>query len=225
VALALFRDASRSQVLLGIRRDVPSMRRHPNVVSTPTGRIPTVVFDLVAAGVPRLRDAGVRVLDHDGPAATATAFTIGSGDFTWSPAALAVDALITKKLGLADAVITQRFAATAAPAVIALDMVDDPWGTGSSEPTEMLTFAAIVTEGASQIPDQTAAYSRLWWAERDRVLSAMAEGDASLLAPTLDPVRFGIGGLCMRSAVALLSGPGRPRSSGDGRTGPPRASV
>ena len=43
VSLVCFRDASRSQVLLGVRRPTPFAARHPAVLSTPTMAVPASV--------------------------------------------------------------------------------------------------------------------------------------------------------------------------------------
>jgi len=199
VSLVLFRDDTRQEVLLGVRRNVPSMPRHPGVLSTPTARVPEPLFAILAHDArPRLTKVGIQLRSAGG------SFRLGTGDFSLRPAAFVLENLAARKVGIADALVGQRFEAVAALAATALDIVEDPLGTETAEWTEMLTYEAVITVGAREIPESTQAYSRLIWARHDLVVRAMNAGDALIVDDSLNPFEVCIGGLCIRSAIPLL---------------------
>ncbi|MEZ0112351.1 hypothetical protein ABH920_006370 [Catenulispora sp. EB89] len=199
VSLVLFRDDTRQEVLLGVRRNVPSMPRHPGVLSTPTARVPEPLFAILAhEACPRLTEVGIK------PRSAGRSFRLGTGDVSRHPAAFVLESLVARKVGIADALVGQRFEAVATLAATALDLVEDPLGTETAEWTEMLTYEAVVTAGAKEIPESTQAYTRLIWARHDLVVRAMNAGDALIVDDSLNPFEVCIGGLCIRSAIPLL---------------------
>jgi hypothetical protein len=129
---------------------------------------------------------------------------IGRGGHTDSTAAFVLENLFARKLGLAEALVDGGFAAVAQLRFRSHDQVEDPLGTGQSEWTTMLTYLVEVTDGAGALPDATAAYSRLIWADPAKLPQALAQRDALLLDMTLNPIEVCIHGLCIRVAARLL---------------------
>lgn len=199
VSMVLFRDRYRSEVLLGVRRNTPSTPRHPGVLSTPTARVPEPLFAaLVTNDALRQKEVGIRCATDGRP------FTLGTVDVSSHPAAFVLESMLARKIGLADALVHQRFSAETVLAATALDCVEDPLGTEFAEWTEMLTYQAVITAGADEVPESTGSYSQLIWARHDLVISAMKAGDALIVDDTLNPFEVCIGGLCIRSAIPLL---------------------
>jgi hypothetical protein len=201
VAAAIFRDPSRRQVLLGVRRTTPMNARHPGVLSTATIRVPAQLFHLL------LPDAAVDALPPGtgsvvGPATAG----IGVNSFFADPASFVLEHLLCRKLGLVDALAAGTFQARATALNVALDEVADPLGTGAAEWTAMITYAVDVLAGAQEIPASTAYFSRFLWAETALLERAIATRDVLLLDDSLDPVEVCIHGLCVRSAVPFLPG-------------------
>jgi hypothetical protein len=198
VSLALFREESRKEVLLGVRRNTPSAPRHPGVLSTPTMRVPSKVFAaLVDETVCQWR-TGVHLVEQGPP------FALGRCDFSQHPGAFILEGLLARKLGLGGALVDQRFHAEARLSAVALDLVEDPLGTELAEWTAMVTYSATIRSGSEAVPLTTESFSRLIWARGDLVARAMAAGDALIVDETLDPFEVCIGGLCIRSAIPLL---------------------
>lgn len=202
ISLALFRDARRSEILLGVRRDTPTTRRHPGVLSTLTMRIPASFFRLLVDGDLMLSMERGDVVLIDGE----RRFPLGSSGFYETPAAFVLESLLAKKLQLGELLFNGGFRADAALRGVALDQVADPLGTDEDEWTAMATFEAVILKGAEEIPGGTAAYSRLIWAPVALVEHAFVAGDALIVDESLDPFEVCIGGLCIRSVVRVING-------------------
>lgn len=203
LSTAIFRDATRAQILLGVRRLTPTTERHPGVLSTPTMRIPAQVFALMRGdAVAQPTESGMVHIR------SGRQFAVGDSTFYLDVGAFAIETILARKLGLAETLVLKKFKATARAELIALENVRDPLGTTQEEWTQMLSYAVVVTEGSELIPKESVAYSRLIWAPSDLVGGALYGKDALLLDDTLDPFEVCIDGLCVRSAVALLEGGG-----------------
>ena len=187
------------RILVGVRRRTPLALRFPGVLSTPTIRVPPAVFALLTGAyeVPRgecgtWAVAGAPVLvGHSGHPRSVDGFVL--------------DELLSRKLGLAGALVEDRFEATAVPRHLALDRVSDPLGTERAEWTAMLSYGIRVDRGWDEVPESTESYSRLVWAPVDRLPDALARKDALHVDDTLDPFEVCIDGLCMRLAAALIA--------------------
>jgi hypothetical protein len=190
ISAVVFKDADRREMLLGVRRATPVNRRHPGVLSTPTIRLPAALCATVSA-----EGSGGRDLP------------IGHGRHHVHPAVVLIEFLLARKLELGAHLTAGRFLATARFSGTQLDEVPDPLGTGQSEWTELTTFVLTVTAGADLVPRRTAAFSRILWADADRVVQAYTHHDALMVDDSLDPFEVCIDGLCVRSAVSLLGAP------------------
>ena len=196
VSLVCFQDASRSQVLLGVRRPTPFAPRHPAVLSTPTMAVPaSVARELlpVAGFAPGLRHF------------TGTPrFRVGHAGYVDNPHAFVLEHLLARKLGLAGALVSGTFVADAWLRALAVDIVDDPLGTQVSVWTAMLSYCAVLGCEPSVVPPASVSYSKLFWAPAALVGDAVRDKAPLLLDVTLDPFEVCIHGLCVRSAASIL---------------------
>ena len=201
VSILLFRDATKAEILLGVRRASAFNQRHPGVLSTPTLRIPEQLFQSLAAeaGGQDLRPGDCKFFAEN------KTFTIGYGSYFRSMPAFTLEAICARKLGMADSLTKSGFSGSARARSIAVENVNDPQGTQVSELTAMLTYELVIHQGPDLFPYETEAYSRLIWAPAIRLQKALKARDALILNDTLNPFEVCIDGLCIRSAAAVIS--------------------
>ena len=198
IACNFFCAGNPRRILLGVRQPSTVSDRHPGVLSTPTLRIPRALFE--ALGAPpwsTARGDRVRLLE-DQPVLRTGPKSFGE------PAAFAVEHLMSRKLGLAEALARGTMRAAMRAVTLAVDDVDDPLATGAIERTFMVGFDVIIEEGAELIPERTSSYSRLLWADTELLAEALKRKDALIVDDSLNPFEVCIGGLCVQSAVHHL---------------------
>jgi hypothetical protein len=178
----LIRDSDQpSQLLMGIRSpDVNE--RHPNVLSTITQRIPAITLKSFETGEVEVGHTGDRTL---------LAFT--------------VEALLARKLNVADELERGELHGHARVMSVTTGMVGDPQGTETVENTTMTNVMVVFDRGARRIPSRTTSYSRLAWIETAELPAAVRNRDALRLIPDANPFEVCLHGLCVRSAVTILS--------------------
>ncbi len=115
----------------------------------------------------------------------------------------AVEALMGRKLGLAEALLEGALTGWAVAVCVAMDDVPDPLGTGLFERTMLITYAVTLTSGSMLIPPSSVAYSRLMWTQAAMIGRALRARDALLIDDTLNPFEVCIDGLCVKSAALL----------------------
>jgi hypothetical protein len=184
-------------VLVGVRRR-DTNRRHPGVISVPTIRIP----ELLASGL-RIDSHGrksQRFLTAGG--------TFGQPGSTESAAGLLVELVLAKKL-IDGAILDQGLVSGRCALRLALRQdVDDPGGVdGCIEDTLMLTVVARWDKGIDHLPTASGSYSRLEWVPATELMTSWDVHDGQLLFPDADPLEICIRGLCVLSAVEVLSDP------------------
>jgi hypothetical protein len=118
-----------------------------------------------------------------------------------SPQAFVAEALLSRKLGLADALVDGTVRASLSQVAVAYDVVHDD--EGGYENTLMLTMKCVLAESLT-MPVKTASYSRLEWVASDAVGPAVAARDATVLLPDVPVWQICIHGLCVRSAAFAL---------------------
>jgi hypothetical protein len=198
ISSIIFRDENHQEILLGVRQNSPLSPRHPGVLSTPTMRMPKQLYSAVTGG--RAPDqVGVTCLSgHD-------VFPIGAPRSLAEPSSFALEALLTRKLGLADALMAGRFQGEAVLSAVSLDAVEDPQGDTGPEWTLMVSYSLTIKSGADEIPPETRAYSPLIWGAADRLAVSYFSHDALLMDESLNPFEVCISGLCIRSAVEVIT--------------------
>lgn len=201
VSLLLYKDASRAEVLLGVRRSSLNSPRHPDVLSTPTMRVPYSFMAQV------LTAQQVAICDAAPPTFVAISdpgkCPIGVPYSLASPGAFLVEALMCRKLGLGSAIVSGEFSGVLSMEALAFDLVHDDHD--GYEQTLMLTYGCVPTRGASAVPSASAAYSRMDWVDASLVDAATRSKDPQLLLPDASPIEVCIHGLCVRSAAFVLT--------------------
>jgi hypothetical protein len=196
VSLLCFRDGSRAEVLLGVRRPTPFAPRHPGVLSTPTMTVPATVARQLLGDTPCT--PGLRHFS------ATPRFRVGQGGYVDDHHAFVLEHLLARKLGLAGALVSGAFVAEAWLQALAVDVVEDPLGTQVSVWTAMLSYCAVLGCDPSAVPAASASYSKLFWAPAALVGEAVRNKAPLLLDITLDPFEVCIHGLCVRSAASIL---------------------
>lgn len=189
---------------MGVRRSTPTSPRHPDVLSTPTLRVPHSLMNAVCqeafGHAPELPDVGQSLRLPDSPPVE-----FGGAQTLWTGTAFIVESALARKLGLADALVQGELHGLARPAGIAVDVVPDP-ATEEAELTHMLSVEVEIHRGADLFREATPSYSRLEWVEANKLAEAVSLKDPLHLVPDLD-LTVCLYGLCVRSAADIaLSG-------------------
>lgn len=185
---------------MGVRRATPTSLRHPDVLSTPTLRVPHSLMNAI------IHEAHGRVPTFPGvgefetfPRVSPVEF--GGAQTLWTGTAFVVESLLARKMGQADALVMGRLRGHAGLAGIAVDVVPDP-ATEKSELTHMLTIEVDVQAGADRLDRPTPSYSRLEWVEIEKLAEAVSRKDPFHLVSDLD-LSVCLYGLCVSSAVEV----------------------
>ena len=203
VSLLVSKPAS-SELYLGVRRCVSTSDRHPGVLSTLTMRVPPEVF-LAACKYEGLDDVPEIECGQVEPFADSQGHAVGrSFGMALLPVYVA-EALLTRKVGVGDALVAGQLLGTLRPLGLAADLVDDPKGGGEAEQTVMLTYELTVTAGLEHLPRASGSYSQLAWVDGSALQASLDANDALLLLPDADPFEVCIHGLCVRSAAVLAA--------------------
>lgn len=205
VSLVLRSPLHPDEVMLGVRSPTVSSPRHPDVLSTPTMRIPAgVLTDILADAygeAPPLPPTGAI---HRLPDAEPVRFG-GRRDDT-PTATFVVEGLFARKLGAADLLVEGHVFGRIVPAALAVDVVPDP-ATGISELTHMLTLHVELDGGTELLPASTPSYSRFVWVRGDQLGVALEANNPMHLVPDID-LMVCVYGLCIRSAVDIAASNG-----------------
>jgi hypothetical protein len=203
VSLIVTSPGRPDQLLMGVRRATPTSQRHPNVLSTPTMRIPEAALQAVLAehfdgawSAPA--QGAIEQLPESARLPFGGAQTLGSN------VSFMVEATLARKLSLADALISGALRGYAGPIALALDVVPDP-ATEEDELTYMLTVAVELEAGENLIPQHSPSYSQLLWVDEGSLEGAIEHNDVLRIAPDMD-LGVCIYGLCVRAAAAVRPG-------------------
>ncbi|MEY9927205.1 rhodanese-related sulfurtransferase [Catenulispora sp. GP43] len=211
VSLVLLDAENPGRALFGVRTPTPTSRRHPDVLSSPTMRVPRET--LRAA----LRSEGIDLsLARHGeirPLTGSKLHEFGTGPSMASHPTFLAEHLMARKLGIAEHLVAGRIRGHAAAGGIALDTVHDDEADPPEELTLMLSIVVTVEAGGNLFPGSTESYSRLDWVPIDDVHEAVLHHDPVRLVPTMDPISVCLHGLCVRSAAAVIESRRSPRPS------------
>jgi hypothetical protein len=200
VSLLVSTPGRADRTLLGVRTATATSARHPEVLSTPTMRIPPGVLDAVLAEelgetIPSPEVGEIRILSG------CPEREFGGAQASASGVSHLVETTMARKLGCADALLRGDLHGHARAVALAYDRVPDA-ATEADEMTLMLTVAVHLGAGVEHLPASTPSYSRFTWAANRKLGRAIADNDPLLLDPDLD-LMVCIHGLCVRSAAAL----------------------
>jgi len=185
------------QILVGVRAQ-DTNPRHPGVVSVPTMRIPLELAALLTRGENPEEGGYLNIL---GPRRTFG--TAGSGT---SIEGLLVESVLTKKIISGHMLESGDIQGTCSVRCVSKAAVDDPTGRdGAVEPTLMVTIVAECEKGGKYLEGNSASYSEITWLDPQDLMTSWQRRDAQFLFPDANPFEICIRGLCISSAVHVLS--------------------
>jgi len=223
VALTILRGAkSADDQILTVVRNPDTNLTHPDVISVPTQRLPEALLaSLLERAVVRSRVQRQR----RGGTETLTIFrddqVDNAGASGHDPVVYAVESLLARKLGLAEALENDalRYQAWLGallegraqyPSLITDAEYLSAGRDASSDAQEailMLNIAVRITEGADLFPESTGSYNLIRWSDRNLFRRMTADRDPAAIG--LDMFRFCVDGLCVDSSDAFLQAAGR----------------
>ncbi|WP_405991976.1 hypothetical protein [Streptomyces sp. NBC_00986] len=197
LSVAFLRREPEPQVLVAVRAQETNPR-HPGVVSVPTMRIPLALADQLTRGeIPE--DGGY--LDLLGPY-----HTFGTAGAGTSIEGLLVESILSKKIISGSMLESGEIQGTCSVRCVSKADVDDPTGRdGAIEPTLMVTIVAECEKGGKRLEGNSASYSQITWIDRQDLMTSWQRRDAQFLFPDANPFEICIRGLCVSSAVHVLS--------------------
>lgn len=182
--------------MLVVVRDPETNSTHPDVVSVPTQRIP---IDLWA-------DFRSLPVEYEDDSSATTIFAENWFDNTDSnghnPLIFAVESLLSRKLGLAESLETDRLQFAASISGIVSGRVQH---VDHSERTLMINAKVVISKGAELIPGSTASYSHMIWTRVDAFKEAAAKKAPMIIDARLDWVDYCIHGLCIMSSYNIIA--------------------
>ena len=126
---------------------------------------------------------------------------------TDDPLIYAVDSLLTRKLGLADA-LEQRILRYQAHVAVLMrgisDVSDQAENVIVTRPVNMINVAVQIEYGSNLIPRESTSYSRIRWVDVATFLDVALTRDVTMLAEDLNVFEFCVRGLCVQTTCELL---------------------
>ncbi len=123
------------------------------------------------------------------------------------PLIYAVDSLMTRKLGLADALEQRLLRYQARVAVLMRgisDVSDQEENAVVTRPVDMINVAVQIECGDDLFPRESASYSRIRWVDVPTFLDVALTRDVTMLAEDLNIFEFCVRGLCVRTTCEVL---------------------
>jgi hypothetical protein len=191
-----------SSKVLVVARDPAANPTHPNVVSVPTMRIPPLDHEAIVGSA---RFAGSDETGHT------TYFSGGAVDSRihngHSVVVHATEALLARKLGMADALESGQLQFQAAlracvDGAAVYDNLAPP--DDVYEPVAMLGILVVVTQGSSRVPKSTMSYTTIRWPSVDDFLRGVESRDPAAMGRQFDPIELCVHGVCLKAAQATL---------------------
>lgn len=180
LALTLLREGEEGPEVLCVVRRPETNATHPDVLSVPTMRVPVA-------------------LAREWPAATLDGHTVTGLPY-------AVECLLTRKLGLGDALESGwprydlgRFGAWQGGSYIG---VED--GCDVIEDLTMYNVEVRFRHTYNEVPSRTASYAPILWTPVPRFLEVVATRDVGRLRADLDEILVCVRGLCVETTLRLL---------------------
>lgn len=186
------------RIVLGVRRSSQQSNRHPGVLSTPTQRVPRVLFEACQASWPLPGEGELEIL---GERETSC---IGGPNTSADPLSYAIEGLLCRKLGLTDALAEGRTHGVADVMAVSAAVVEDQRATQVREATVMLTVRVLLTNLLGEMPSSTGFFDPIVTAEVGEFVCAVETNDALVADPSLDPFEVCIGGLCVSTGAVLF---------------------
>jgi hypothetical protein len=188
LALSVLRTSGegRREILVGVR-DPRTNRTHQNVTSVPTRRVPTI---LANSWIERLRRSHSTEVGDEYPGLRHEAY-----------------ALLCAKGGIADPLERGevKFTLRCVGASQGISVIGElANGAKLTEKLTMFNVEVLVDDGAHQVPQSTASYSRLVWADVKAFARMVRLRDVGQLNVGLEEAFACAYGLCLQTSISLL---------------------
>jgi len=193
---------SSSTRVLVVARAAGANRTHPNVVSVPTQRIPPALLEEIVAADDAVGEDSFR------KARFFRGVSVDSGDHNGHhPLLYATEALLARKLGLAESLEGERlqFRAGLSARVEGTAVYDNLASRDVYEAISMLNVVVVLTRGQDELPISTSSYSPIAWAAASRFIDAVDSKNPAVMAAGFDPVELCVHGVCLSAARASLT--------------------
>jgi hypothetical protein len=187
--------------LLVVIRDKETNITHPNVISVPTQRIPLNLFEAIV-------DTATKEKEEDSLTYYHYSFSDSSLANGHDPIIYAVESILSRKLGLAEALEKNEFTFTSCLRVKKVGKSyhpNLPIDQGQIEFIQMLNLVVFIKNGQELIPEKTSSYSHILWTGAQSFLSTVREANPLLLDDDLDPLDYCIHGLCISSTYSVIA--------------------
>lgn len=201
VSLLVFQDQDEERVLLGVRKKSPTSPRHPDVLSTPTMRIPYAFMTALLSAEYR-QQIGL-VPPHFEALSSCSTWQIGVPYSLASPQAFVAEALMCRKLALGPLLIQGAMSGQVSQVALAYDRIHDD--VGGYEDTLMLTMSCVLTSKPVDLPQESPSYTHIGWVDAQQIDAAVKSRDPLMLIPNASPFEVCIHGLCVRSAAFAIT--------------------
>jgi hypothetical protein len=189
-----------SQLLVVVRNKETNIT-HPNVISVPTQRIPLNLFKAII-------DTAAKEKEEDSLTYYQYSFSDSSLANGHDPIIYAVESILSRKLGLSEALEKNEFTFTSCLRVKKVGKSYHPnlsIDQGQIEFIQMLNLVVFIKNGQELIPEKTSSYSHILWTGAKSFLSTVREANPLLLDDDLDPLDYCIHGLCISSTYSVIA--------------------
>lgn len=197
-----------TRVRIGVRR-AGSNLTHPDIVSVPTQRIPLSLAQEILG-------ARTTAAEPEGLVKLTTRWSSNRSANGHNPVVYAVESLLSRKLGVAEYLESDRLIFEATPAICILDWARYPNlidATDAPYPDQellrMINIRVHITEGADLFPALTESYDHSKWVTVHEYNAMMDGKDVSRVG--LDGFKFCVDGLCVASTNTIIESEFTPR--------------
>lgn len=185
--------------VLNVVRDPSTNTTHPNVVSTPTQRIPLSVYQQILE------------LTHSGSSYPTPHLDTKENrpDHTTSghnPLIYITEALLARKLGLAPFLERDQvqYQVHFGLSKTATTYIEDENSEPAPYHISMLNLVVVIQNGVDLFPDKTASYSHILWVESGKFLDMVQHKDPTRISADLNPYEYCVHGLCIATTHEIL---------------------
>lgn len=186
--------------MLVVVRDPITNFNHPNVVSTPTQRIPLYLHKEIIKS--KLEDIGQNVQSINKRRFVDNEFNNGHNSLIYT-----IESLFSKKLGLADSLENKQIKFKAVLGLFTNDktFLQNPVNN-KIEPhyISMINILVLVYSGVNLFPLKTNSYSHILWTEVGKFMRMVKDKNILEISTDLNPFEYCIHGLCLSTSNEVL---------------------
>lgn len=185
-----------TSILLTVR-DKNTNLTHPNVISVPTQRIPASLLS-------ELKNSSTLV-EHDNSSSYYSEHKVSSLNCNGHhPVIYAVESILSRKLGLSDALESQLLSFDAYLYIVLKGKSyhpNLPKDDGREEFIEMANIV-VITSDIEIFPKHTPSYSHILWESSKNFINTVKDKNPMLVK--LDPIEYCIHGLCIETSYRII---------------------